>query len=240
MKIDSPSNDKIKILSGSLLKLIAIITMLIDHFALILNAELGLSNILILTIFDRRVTLYYILRKIGRLAFPIFCFLVAEGFFYTKNPIKYAAKLGVFALISEIPFNLMLSGNIFYPNKQNVYVTLFLGVVLLFILTRGSNKIIQLLFSVLIILIAGYARIDYGIRGVLLIVLLFILRDKKNHQIVCSFPFLSGGYAAWCGIFLTLLYNNKRGFIKSPLLKYAFYVFYPAHIVILFLIKNFI
>lgn len=240
MKVREFSVDKYKILSGSALKLIAVISMLIDHTALLVFSQFKLFNTPMFTLLGKSITLYFILRKIGRLAFPLFCFLITEGFFYTKNPKKYATTLFIFALISEIPYNLMNSGTVFSTGSQNIYFTLFFGVMLLYILKSSINNLFKLACCVAIILTVSFARLDYGLRGVLLIVLLYLLRGKKLHQIVCSLPFLSGGYAAWSAIFLTGLYNNKRGFIQGKALKYAFYVFYPAHILLLVLISKII
>jgi hypothetical protein len=214
--------------------------MFIDHAALVLCSQSEFFNTSMFTLLGKSITLYFILRKIGRLAFPLFCFLISEGFFYTRRREKYAASLFIFALISEIPYNLMNGKNVFFTGSQNIYFTLFFGVILLYILESSIGNLFKLPCCVAIILIVSFARIDYGLKGVLLIVLLYLLRNKRLYQIVCSLPFLSGGYAAWSAIFLTGLYNNKRGFIKGKTLKYAFYVFYPAHILILLLLKKII
>ena len=226
-----------KIISGSVLKLIAIIAMFLDHFALMFYDSSAIFGVPLFQLFGNNITLYFILRKIGRLAFPLFCFLVAEGFYHTKNPKKYVLSLAAFALISEIPFNLMLSGKIFFIGKQNVYFTLLAGVLLLYILKNTKNRIFSFLLAVLMILAIPYARFDYGLNGVLLIFVLYLFRNKRIYQIISSYPLLSGGYAAWAAMFLTIFYSGKRGFIKSKVLKYMFYVFYPLHIAILVLIK---
>lgn len=238
MKISEISIDKYKIISGSTLKLIAVIAMFIDHSALILCGGLAFFNTPLFTLLGKSVTLYFILRKIGRLAFPLFCFLVAEGFFFTKNPKKYALTLFIFALISEVPFNLMLGGEIFYTAKQNVYFTLLFGVLLLYILKSNIKTLFKLCLCIIIVIALPYLRFDYGLNGVLLIVLLYLLRDVRLFQFLCSLPLLSGGYTAWGALLLTGLYNGERGFIKGKKLKYAFYVFYPLHILILVLIRK--
>ena len=231
------SIEKYKVFSGSVLKLIAIITMFIDHFALVFYRSSEIFSISLFQFSGENITLYFILRKIGRLAFPLFCFLVAEGFYHTKNQKKYILSLAIFALISEVPFNLMIARKLFFVGRQNVYFTLLFGALLLYILESKMNKAFKLLVAVFLMVLTVLARIDYGLKGVILIFLLYSFRNKRIYQIISSYPMLSGGVAAWFAMFLTIFYNGKRGFIKSKCLKYAFYVFYPLHITILVLIK---
>ena len=238
MKIPEVSINKLKLLSGSGLKLIAVISMLADHFAVAFySAESFLAEPMF-SVFTKGITLYFMLRSVGRLAFPLFCFLMAEGFYYTKNLKKYILTILGFALISEIPFNLMVNGKVFFFGKQNVFFTLFFGALILYILKSNIQKVFKFIFAVLIIIILPYANLDYGLSGVILIVLLYLLRDRRLCQIICSYPLLAGGPIAWCGILLTVFYNGKRGFIKGNLVKYVFYVVYPLHIIVLVLIKN--
>ena len=120
-------------ISGSTLKIIAIVTMLIDHTgATVLRAILNQPNIMD-NLFNRDVwvSIYSASRSIGRLAFPIFCFLLVEGFVHTRNVYKYAGRMFLFALISEIPFDIALKGNLYIPQKQNVYFTLLIGLLVL-------------------------------------------------------------------------------------------------------------
>lgn len=93
-------------LSGSTLKLIAIITMLIDHIGAAVIARLLIAG----QGSEMLYKIYYAMRAVGRVAFPIFCFLLVEGFFYTGSRKKYALRLFGFALLSEIPFDLAFSG----------------------------------------------------------------------------------------------------------------------------------
>lgn len=131
-------------ISGSTVKIIAVIAMLIDHTAAaVLLRQLlanGLGNIAGAGIaqqqqwvFDNAqlYSCYTIMRLVGRLGFPIFCFLLVEGYQRTRDVKKYAVRLGIFALISEIPFDLALCGNVFFPGYQNVYFTLLLGLLAL-------------------------------------------------------------------------------------------------------------
>lgn len=116
---------KWQFLDGDMLKIIAVITMLIDH----IGASL-LETILYLGNADISYRLYEIdgvLRSVGRTAFPIFAFLLAEGFFYTHSRKKYLGRLFGFALLSEIPFDLAFHGTLFYPDGQNVFWTLTVG-----------------------------------------------------------------------------------------------------------------
>lgn len=120
-------------ISGSTLKLIAIISMLIDHTgATVLRAVLNLPSVTSDPIwFAFWKTMYTYSRNIGRIAFPIFCFLIVEGFTHTRNVRNYAFRMFLFALISEIPFDLALKGRWFNPDKQNVYFTLLIGLLVL-------------------------------------------------------------------------------------------------------------
>ena len=126
-------------ISGSTLKIIAIITMLIDHIgagvlgilmvvrglneAADLNAWIDANSTLVIT--------YQMMRFVGRLAFPIFCFLLIEGFEHTHDVKKYALRLLSFCLVSEIPFDLLFNGKILEFGYQNVFFTLFIGLMVM-------------------------------------------------------------------------------------------------------------
>lgn len=226
-----------KILSGSALKLIAIITMFIDHTALLLRAQLPFMDATIFTLAGTEITLYYIMRRIGRVAFPIFCFLSTQGYTHTKNLKKYLMRLLVFAAISEIPFNLMLSGKIFYSAKQNVFFTLFLGLLLIYIFENTEKELKKAGLMLALAAVSLVLNADYGIHGVLLILLMYILRNRAAAQVLLSFPLLSGSVAALTAFIPINMYNGQRGFVKSGLLKYGFYLFYPLHMIVLVIIK---
>lgn len=212
--------------------MIAIITMFIDHSAAILYP---VSDILAapFSIGGKMISLYWIMRKIGRLAFPIFCFLITEGYRHTSNKKRYGLRLLLFAVISEIPFNLLYSNNLLNSGGQNVFFTLFLGLLLIHIYESNHNQLIKFLAMSAVALVAKLLKTDYGHVGVLLMFVIYLFQNMPAVQALVAFLMLSGGVAAWAAFIPINLYNDKRGFIKSPLLKYAFYIFYPAHILVL-------
>lgn len=211
--------------------MIAIITMVIDHSAVILYP---LCDILVtpFSIGGKIINLYWILRKIGRLAFPIFCFLIAEGYQHTRNKKRYGLRLLFFAAISEIPFNLLRSNNLLDPSSQNVFFTLFLGLLLIHIYESKHNQLPKFLAMTVVSVVAIFLKADYGLHGALIVFVIYLFRNTPSVQALIALPLLSGGLAAWAAFIPINLYNGKRGFIQSPLLKYAFYIFYPAHILV--------
>ena len=156
---------KKKGISGSTIKIIAIVAMLIDHIAaVVLTRQMVATGYLeaiesgvyeeVMGWLTDNLVLYYaydIMRMIGRLGFPIFCFLLVEGFQRTKNVKMYLARLGIFALISEVPFDLALTGSAFDLSYQNVFFTLFLGLFTLcafdYFEKNELNKILRWVFN---------------------------------------------------------------------------------------------
>lgn len=242
-------------ISGSTLKLIAIFTMLIDHIGAIVLAriliEKGMMTILMsgdlnamVAWITENATLYYaysIMRMIGRLGFPIFAFLLVEGFQRTGNVKRYVLRLGVFALISEIPFDLALSGQFMELSYQNVFFTLFIGLLTMVgfdaIEYKPWNKALKILLCG-VVLVAGMTlaqilKTDYAAIGVACIMVLYIFRRKKVMQIAAGAVAFLWEITAPLAFIPIGFYNGKRG-LK---MKYVFYVFYPAHLLILYLIS---
>ena len=227
--------EKFHILNGSVLKLIAVITMLIDHIA----ASLMVRNpIPLFTLFGKQITLYFVMRLIGRLAFPIYAFLIAEGFLHTRSRIRYGVSLLAFALLSEIPWDLNHFGVLWYAKSQNVFFTLFLGYVAIWLYEGLKEKRALQVCSVLAVLVSSLLlHADYGITGVCFILLMHALREHELLRAAIGVGVLSSKWKAGLAFIPLALYNGKRGFIKGPVWKYAFYVFYPAHLLILYFIK---
>ena len=224
----------IKKLDGSALKLIAVITMLIDHVAAYLLKN---SNIVLISLWGRNIRLYTAMRMIGRISFPIYAFLVVEGFLHTRNVKRYAGNLLLMALLSEIPWNLVHTGKIFYSG-QNVLFTLCLGLLGIWVIRdfhKDRKKEIVLLLGLLAVSIL--LRADYGCSGFGFILTLYLLREQKLYQAVIGSCFLSSRWKAGLAFIPINLYNEKRGFISGPVLKYAFYAIYPVHLFLLYLIR---
>ncbi len=233
--------EKKKPFSGSTLKLIAVITMLIDHTAHVLLEKIPFFTQTLIKLFDDDISFYMLFRTIGRMAFPIYAFLLTEGFLHTHDRKKYALNLFIFALISEIPWNLEHCGKISYE-KQNVFFTLFLGLLCMMIYeTYQENHKKQLLYLLAVAFGAMLLNADYGLKGVGFIFAMYLLREKKIPQMFVSSAFLSGNFFYTSGVMLAFLpinlYNQERGFIRGKLWKYAFYAFYPVHMLILYYIK---
>lgn len=144
------------------LKLLAVILMTIDHIG---------------AVFFPKVTL---LRKIGRIAFPIFAFLLAEGFFHTSDVKKYIRRLGILALVSEVPFDLLFYGVPLYLGHQNVFFTLFLAAEAMYWMNESYNPFTKVLIAVSAMLLADVLRTDYVSMGIILIFAFYFLRNRKN------------------------------------------------------------
>ena len=230
--------EKMHILSGSALKLIAIITMLIDHTGAILLMNYPPALQPLFFIGDKGFSLYRIFRDVGRVAFPIFCFLLVEGFLHTRNRKKYGLNLLIFALISEIPWNFMGAGTWHYE-KQNVFFTLFLGYVAFCAIEYFREKQNMQFLCLLALFMASFVlNADYGWRGFIFLLIMYLFRSEGSAQAIIGSCWL---YYEWkaCFAFLSInMYNGKRGFIRGKAAKYFFYLFYPLHITILVILRK--
>ena len=233
-------------MSSFILKIIALITMTIDHFSIIiLRKPAGF------------------LRVIGRIAFPLFAFQLVQGFIHTKNRLKHCTLLLIFAFISQVPFELA-----FNIKSLNIFFTLFLGFVAIWLFEftynslksyiKNHNKILYIISLIVILpfaFLGNIYNVDYGAWGILVICLFYFTRNCKKFII----PLL--GYAALCifkywnvllkaplniNVWLNLLgtfipivliyfYNGRKG--KS--MKYLFYIYYPAHLILLHYLATF-
>ncbi|MGN0377160.1 MAG: TraX family protein [Suilimivivens sp.] len=223
-------------LSGSTLKIIAMISMLIDHIAYVLVAPVFYENGIEGTLY----TVYKIMRGIGRLAFPIYCFLLVEGFQRTHDRKKYALRLFLFSLISEVPFDLAFYHTSFDVKHSNVLFTLLLSFLVVSLMEESKKHLKNLWLTMgtwIVIVIAAAAvaeliQCDYGAKGIAAVVLLYLFRKNKTEQLLAGCVAFSWEIEALPAFLPIAFYNGKRG-IK---LKYVFYIFYPAHLLLLFLI----
>lgn len=236
-------------LSQERLKLIACVTMLIDH----IGATLVIPTDAAMLSGDTTVAwVHVIMRCIGRVSFPIFCFLLAEGAHYTRDPKKYALRLLLGALLSEIPYDLAFFGKITWDH-QNVMLTLLLGFGTVEVMKR-TGGVWKLLWVIPFYFAAEWLRTDYAGEGILLIAM-FALVKGVNHE---KWVRLAGmalllwdntGMFQW-NLGVPIYYNRIRLLSAVPILCYdgskrtyskavqwAFYLFYPAHITLLLIIK---
>ena len=243
---------KTKGLSQEGLKLLACITMLIDH----IGATLVIRLLQTTSRYEEILYyLYYAMRGIGRIAFPIYCFLLVEGAAHTRNPKKYTLRLLVGVLLSEIPFDLALSfyGRIpFDWTSNSVMITLLLG----FLMLQGMKKV-QGIWQVVMILpfylLAKLMRTDYSGMGILLIAV-FALTRGRNHEklllLLLSWLVLNSGmkniqiFGIWISLeafaifaLIPIFCYDGRKLTNSKAVQWAFYLFYPVHLLLLALLE---
>ena len=226
---------RFRCLSGSGLKILAIVAMLIDHSAICFSPLLGRH---LFTLFKLSFTPYLLLRGFGRIAFPIFCFLLAEGFRHTHSRLRYGLSLLIFALLSELPYDLFNQGSFGYP-RQNVFFTLLLGFLGIWALVALEGKPLRMSLSLLGLgVCAALLNADYGWRGFLLILLTYLLGEHPLVQAFTGVTLLNWpGGVALAYPFLNL-YNGQRGFVRGAGAKYFFYFFYPVHLLLLWLLHR--
>ena len=214
-------------LSGSALKIIAILSMVIDHCAYYL--------------LEHSTVLYEAMRCVGRIAFPVFAFLITEGFSHTQNRKRYFLQLLAFAILSEIPWYLLNRTD----GTHNVMFTLALGVVTLALLDRCcEHKTLSFMAVALVAVLAYYMGTDYDWRGILMIAIFYMTQPQADNlqgrmiQILFTFPLLIhyGIIGAIFASVVILSYNGDRGFIRGKAWKYIFYAFYPVHLLLIYML----
>lgn len=205
-------------MTGFQLKLLAILAMTADHIGAVFFPEIPL------------------LRWIGRLAMPVLCFFIGEGLRHTRSPRRYLLRLTGFALLSELPFDLAFYGGIEWGH-QNVYFTLALGLLALWaIQSRGMEGWLLALTAALAAELLGC---DYGMYGVLLILLLDRFHRARSEQLAAAallnlaFFGLQTQTLSLIALPLLWLYNGKRGRDDRRL----FYLYYPAHLCVLGILR---
>ncbi|MCI9163820.1 MAG: conjugal transfer protein TraX [Lachnospiraceae bacterium] len=244
-------------ITGCGLKMVAMAAMLIDHTAYLL---LGCGILRALPGeapgYAGYYQMYQVMRCVGRAAFPIYAFLLTEGIAHTRDWKRYGLRLGMFALISEIPFDLLCFQQPVCLDGQNVFFTLLLGLLAVkgaeWAAGRASraqhypgekSSLAWVVAAGLGCQAAVFLRTDYDASGVLLVVLLYLLRKTPLKQCIAGFFWLLVTEGRWhyapglAAAFLLIgLYNGERGSKRG---KYAFYAFYPLHLAALYLIYRY-
>lgn len=230
-------------LSGSTLKFIAIFTMLIDHIGAVFLEQgyimsYNLQSTYTPVSYEFAMQIFKInrvFRTIGRIAFPIFCFLLLQGFLHTSNRKKYALRLFLFALLSEIPFDLSFKSKVLEFSYQNVMFTLLIGLLTIWAVDelRKTKPSLCLLPAAIGLLLGWFIKTDYSWKGVLLILIMYLFTYQPMEQTIAGCLALLWEPAA-CFAFIPInMYNEKKG----RRIKYFFYLFYPVHLLILYLIR---
>lgn len=232
-------------LDSTALRLLAILFMVLDHlWATVVPGNLWLTCV-------------------GRLAFPIFAFQLCEGYRHTSDYRRYRRRLLVFALLSEIPFNLFYAGSVIFPFHQNVLFTLLLGLLAIrqadMLRREEGIKKKSLRFLALLLIFAGGAVLfpDYGLMGVMTVLCFFVFRDHRLFQLAAmavlnifafkgqtipvslgalAFDFPIQGFAL-LALPLIWLYNGEKG-RGGKGLRLFWYIFYPLHMLALYFIQR--
>lgn len=222
------------------LKFIALFSMLLDH--------------LYATVLPEQTWMTYV----GRLAFPLFAFELVQGYMHTRNLRRYAGRIALLAVLSEIPFDMVAGASFFFPWHQNVAWTLLAGLAVCYCAEHFTTesalpkKILHLLGLLAALILPRLLMTDYGGNGIFLILLFWLTR--KGSPLCCSIQaigmflicqFLFGGRTIPIGSFelqtqcfalftlpLIWLYNGKHG-SRNKILQYTAYAFYPVHLLIL-------
>ncbi|MDE6313177.1 MAG: conjugal transfer protein TraX [Lachnospiraceae bacterium] len=217
--------------TANALKIIAIVTMLIDHIGAALVWQMvGQQG-------DTFYIIYRGMRLIGRIAFPIYCFFIVEGFRHTRSVKKYMARLAVFAIISEIPFDYAFMGGLTL-SYQNVFFTLTLGLACIWgfqeLEVRMKAGLAQTVLKIVVMLVMAEAaellHTDYGDFGVIIIAVLYLFQKKRGIQCIVGALGFAWEVTAPLSFVLLYFYNGEKG---KQVNKYLFYGFYPVHLAVI-------
>lgn len=216
-------------MSSFILKMIAIVSMFIDHLGYAIFSKFSYFN------------------YIGRLAFPIFAFQISEGYTHTKNLKRYFFRLFLFALISQVPFMLFTS-IISDKYSLNIFFTLLIGLACIFMYDKCKNKFLSIIACIALAIIADITHCDYGFYGISIILIFHIFKSNFiNASIFFTvatgikylIPIIKYGfnniylYLFICTLIPSLFlaaYNNKKG--RNT--KYLLYLFYPLHLLLIY------
>jgi len=218
------------------LRLLALFSMLVDHAGLALFPRIGAF------------------RCAGRLAFPLYCFLLVQGYLHTRDLRAYARRLLLLAILSEIPFNLLIFGRVSSLMEQNVLFSLLLGLAAVWTADRFESEPAKAAMGILLIFMASMlARVSYGWLGVALCLCFYKLRQSRAKQALCLLPIegvyclslaLSGVETSWvlvslCAMLAAVpvyLYSGRPG-LRHRFVSFLFYAAYPLHIIALLVIR---
>jgi hypothetical protein len=233
-------------LSSLALKLIAVTTMLIDHLGYALAPMMP----------EPLASLAPAMRLVGRLAMPLFCFLIAEGYFHTRSPRRYLMRLSLFALLSEIPYDLLFARGPLEFSSQNVFFTLALALAAIWLYDHFEARGLSVASLLSLLTCAALCELlhtDYGAFGVLFTFVFYRFRGQPAARVAAFltadavfflYSLFSRRYGLEWSLFLACaafalipisLYNGEKGGAgrHDRLRQWFFYAFYPAHLLLL-------
>lgn len=214
-------------MSSFTLKIIALVTMIIDHVGAIFFPQ------------------FIWLRYIGRISMPIYAFLLVQGYQHTRDFKRYVIRMAIFAVLSEVPHDLLFCGTWLEFGKQNILFTLLTALFVMRLLDASAkSRNIFMFIAALILIVAPYfLHFSYGVYGVLVPLCFFLFRKYRGIDALAFSALTYGQYVydgnctqlwAIAASVPVLLYNGKRG---AASLKYFFYIMYPAHLLLLYAIR---
>lgn len=213
--------------NGTTLKSIALLSMLADHIAVLFVAQ------------QQHPWLYLLLRLVGRFSFLIFAFMLVVGFAHTKNLHKYLFRILLFAIITEIPYDLAFNGTIIEFGRQNVLFTFCIGLMMLAAIRHfGDSTGAFIGFGFLACAAAVLLRCDYSYFGILVIIFYYFDQFDKTGRIfsLALLNWLKGDFVQGVGGCLTLIFTENYDGSKPKIPGWFCYVFYPAHLLVLWAI----
>ena len=212
-----------KILTAFDLKILALLTMIIDHFGLMFYPDM------------------FSFRIIGRVALVLYAFLLVEGFYHTKNFRKYISKVFIWAIISEVPYDLAMSGKFFNWQDQNIFFSLLFGLAGIYLMKFYNKMIIKMLVMLFFLSAAVILHVDYSWYGIALIFAFYNFRDNVQVKLIAieaismmaSFKILIIQFFAFLGFIPILMYSGKKGKRIGDI----YYSFYALHLLLFSIIK---
>lgn len=227
-------------LSGTALQALAALSMTVDHIGAVIMREKQIAWAAVL----HEMPILFALRAIGRAAFPIFAFLLVQGMLHTRSRKRFILRLAVFALLSELPFDLAFYGVFYYPDHQNIFFTLLLGAACIALLDSGRVPGVVAVLGTS--LLAQLLCTDYAALGVLTILMFWRLSEKGAAGVVMVLLLFTGvclmdGQRVYLFCLLSLpfllCYNGARGGptgrIGASVRRWGFYLYYPVHLLVL-------
>ena len=225
-----------QVFNGAQLKYMAFLSMLLDH----------VNNSMITPYLDGKGLLLHVsnlLSILGRVAFPLFMFFLVEGFFKTRSRKKYLINLLIFGILSEVPFDLFTSRELFNKNWNNMMFTLALSLVAIWIVDEMKGRLAKkskalwygasVLVVAVMCAVAMFFSLDYDYHAIIVAYLFYIFYEKPLYGAALGYLSIIKELYSVLGFAATLTYNGERG----KQYKWLNYAFYPVHLLILGLLR---